>query len=884
MGGGGNRQRTAAKKTQGEVERTAVQTNNTAPAPATPANQMPNQTGDDDAATPTGALTQQQVQQLRKELETVKKQNDALRASAAAQATLPAEKDPNDPVEREKRIRGLVARAASGAGVPFSTAIRGPVDAREEEARQIAQIELNNMYDDPKRPIDYKALATIIPEPKYGDETLARMLARKELRERIREKYPSRYFGQKRTFVPRYTAGGIAEYGETAAKASYAQLSNRARDGWTGHGAYIGAENSFVSGNTQFYRPMPQTGITISPTGYSGEGSFWSSLWGGIKSVGSAIAPVLGTVANVAIPALVKIGVDRFAPGSGDAVAQVASSITQPIIGKMLGSGKYESMAAEYFPDLTYVEETEFLASILRKLLSHPAGVDLIRRVHAASNSDFHMDDSTVYNKRIQMQPLQITAMPPNKETPYGNSQFMANNLVDPGMKHSRTNPQISTVQDETGDLVFSYREYVKDITSSSLNFSTVEKFELNPGIAYSFPLLSSFAQYFEEYDFEQLIFHFKSLVTDGNAAAAGSVMIVPIYNPSSNVLPDKRSCENTDQCVSGKVTADLICGVECANEKKALGGYLYTRTDDVPRDQRRTYDLGFVQVALQGVPANLHIGELWVEYRVRLSKLRVTTVSAIPMGNGFTINAGSGNSGTSAATNQYFWNPASSVPVQWPVGNIFSDLVGTNLSGDALNLGFMGSAGGAVTIAQKLTSLSIGFDTGDPATPWLDRTTIRAVLSVTTGQRYRIFLQGGITMPSSTGFSINKAWFDSTNASTVPLSLAITDVGNTPLTTVATVPFRITTVSQRTTPRSPNPTQPPNNATVVAGVIVPYLEYRTVIEIEITQQQFQQTGTMNLVLSVGANPAWWTNGSTISTAPITHAGTPVLGFVRVPY
>lgn len=214
------------------------------------------------------------------------------------------------------------------------------------------------------------------------------------------------------------------------------------------------------------------------------------------------------------------------------------------------------------------------------------------------------------------------------------------NNLINSGSLQTKSTAIIESAGDETGDLIFTHNEYIHDLTSLTTDFHTLERFEINPGVFGSFPLLSQFAQHYEEYDFIQCIFEYKSLVTDGNSTAAGSVMLCPNYNASNPNLPDKRSIENASGAVSGKVTGSLFCGIECANDKTAYGGIKYVRTVDIDAAGRRMYDLGFLQIAAQGVPAGLAIGELWCRYKVRLSKLKVGGLKIPSVGSGFCLSA----------------------------------------------------------------------------------------------------------------------------------------------------------------------------------------------------------------------------------------------------
>lgn len=498
-------------------------------------------------------------------------------------------------------------------------------------------------------------------------------------REAANRQYPRSDYGRQVVYVKRGTPENIERYGRNARKADGNQLYNRGFDRWTGEGAYLSADGrTLYHGHERLLnalrRPQGELAEHESTTFFTGDGSFWSDIWDGIKTAASDVYSGVKTVAedaysgakdvageiwheakplvhaagrelitvgkNAATNAISDLAGGQLRNLAGNIMKGNASTGIPALLGDVAETGEFIGAGAYFIPEY-----------IMDMIQSHPEGQALIEAVQNGSVT--HIEPASKMSSQstqtgsgmptFARAAMGQAAMGMKRQRgvigsgigDMGNPEYRMNNLINYGAPSSRTNPMIKTVDDETGDLIFSYREYIKDIQSADTNFQTVERVDLNPGLSDSFPLLSRFASLFEEYDFEQLIFHFKSLVTEGNATAAGSVMVVPHYNPSGSVLGSKRAVENTDQCVSGKVTGDLYCGIECDNKKSALGGLLYTRTTDVPRDQRRTYDMGFVQVALQGCPAGLHIGELWVDYRVRLSKLRVNDTVDTAVGDG---------------------------------------------------------------------------------------------------------------------------------------------------------------------------------------------------------------------------------------------------------
>lgn len=163
------------------------------------------------------------------------------------------------------------------------------------------------------------------------------------------------------------------------------------------------------------------------------------------------------------------------------------------------------------------------------------------------------------------------------------------------------------------------HREYLGDIQgSASFNLAS---YPLNPGIATTFPWLSSIAHNYQEYRFHGLIFEFRPLITDFvTSGAPGVVIMATNYNADAPQYTTKQDMENSEYAVSVKPTRDLMHGVECAVNQTVLP-QRYVRTGSVPTGQDlRLYDIGTFQFAKQGNPVQL-LGELWVSYAVEFFK-----------------------------------------------------------------------------------------------------------------------------------------------------------------------------------------------------------------------------------------------------------------------
>lgn len=194
------------------------------------------------------------------------------------------------------------------------------------------------------------------------------------------------------------------------------------------------------------------------------------------------------------------------------------------------------------------------------------------------------------------------------------------NEIVDPHTPgfFSRQPPVIRTEGEST---VFSHREYLKDVLGGP-GFSRVLGMDINPGLSDSFPLLSRFAMYFQKYQFEQLVFYYNSTTTEGNANASGTVILASDLNPESPGFTSKRSAENSQYTTSGKVTDLIVSGFEC--DPKQIGQTIkYVRYGElISGTDTQNYDMGRFFCYTQNVPQQ-EVGEIWVEYKVRLIGLR---------------------------------------------------------------------------------------------------------------------------------------------------------------------------------------------------------------------------------------------------------------------
>lgn len=203
---------------------------------------------------------------------------------------------------------------------------------------------------------------------------------------------------------------------------------------------------------------------------------------------------------------------------------------------------------------------------------------------------------------------------------------------------------QIPKFNTGTQTNIVCHREYLGDIEGGSA--FNLRDYPLNPGMARTFPWLSTIAQNYQEYRFHGIIFEFRPLITDFVTSGAPGVVIMSTnYNADAKLYSNKQEMENSEYAISCKPTRDLIHGIECATNQTILP-HRYIRTGSVPAGQDlRLYDYGNFQFASQSNPTQT-LGELWVSYAVEFFKpiLPIDVGGNVPSGHVVRSSASTAN------------------------------------------------------------------------------------------------------------------------------------------------------------------------------------------------------------------------------------------------
>jgi len=211
-----------------------------------------------------------------------------------------------------------------------------------------------------------------------------------------------------------------------------------------------------------------------------------------------------------------------------------------------------------------------------------------------------------------------------------GRGAYQRNEVMEGGNSSSA---EITSAGDETGSICISNREYVGDIFAPATTGTfDVTAFPLNPGLEQTFPWLSQLAANYEEFEFIQLIFEFKSSIQDVNSAngQVGTIITATNYNASQPLFSDKPQMAAYYGSVSGKTTDDQTHGIECDPSKLSGSAGSYVRTNPVlTGEDLKSYDHGIFQLATHNIPTamiNGTLGELFVYYKVMLRKPKFLT------------------------------------------------------------------------------------------------------------------------------------------------------------------------------------------------------------------------------------------------------------------
>lgn len=141
-----------------------------------------------------------------------------------------------------------------------------------------------------------------------------------------------------------------------------------------------------------------------------------------------------------------------------------------------------------------------------------------------------------------------------------------------------------------------------------------VNAYPCNPGMASTFPWLSSQADGYEQYHFHKLVFEF---VTRTSTTTTGSVILAPDYDPTDALPASEAQVTSYMDAVENVPWTDISCALNVSS-MFPMGPRKFVRTSNVAGDLK-VYDVANLFVCPVTTSITSAIGKLWVHYDVEL-------------------------------------------------------------------------------------------------------------------------------------------------------------------------------------------------------------------------------------------------------------------------
>lgn len=163
-------------------------------------------------------------------------------------------------------------------------------------------------------------------------------------------------------------------------------------------------------------------------------------------------------------------------------------------------------------------------------------------------------------------------------------------------------------------------REYIAEIQPTAEPAFSLQQFPVNPGQAAAFPWLAKIAQCFEKYEFEFLRFIYKREVSEFATNGVTGKVIMSFDSDATDAAPTtKQMMLDTDPHADGMPCESFFMDIPRSILKKFNDAHFVRPGAQPANTDLKTYDIGTLNVACQGTAANTVVGELHVEYALRL-------------------------------------------------------------------------------------------------------------------------------------------------------------------------------------------------------------------------------------------------------------------------
>jgi hypothetical protein len=230
------------------------------------------------------------------------------------------------------------------------------------------------------------------------------------------------------------------------------------------------------------------------------------------------------------------------------------------------------------------------------------------------------------------------------------------------------------------GRIVVRHREYVGEVTGQTA--FTVVSYSVNPGLAATFPWLSTVAQNYESYRFRRLCFDFETAVS---TATSGSIQMAFDYDAADSAPSTKAILMAYHNAVRSPAWGECCCTADSSDLNK-FGTQRFIRSSALAANQDvKTYDVANFHLAVSGFAGATVSGELYVDYEVELITPQSVASGAPGLSDWYLSNLfQTGAAGSCLATATWTGPLAASVAgstITLPAGS-YEVLVGTRATG----------------------------------------------------------------------------------------------------------------------------------------------------------------------------------------------------------
>jgi len=205
------------------------------------------------------------------------------------------------------------------------------------------------------------------------------------------------------------------------------------------------------------------------------------------------------------------------------------------------------------------------------------------------------------------------------------------------------------------------HRELINASVNGTTSYTIVGSYPLQPGLATTFPWLSTIATSYEQFRFHKLIFHYVPFVA---TSTSGTTMLMADYNASDAVPTTETQFMDHPGATSAAVWEHI--SFRCSlSDLHALGPRRYIRNCATAGDIK-TFDCGNFYIASDNCASAISSGKLYVEYDVELFTPQLVPSLALTPRNTSNIFGATNQAISNNVTSDVSWTTLAFDPLGW--------------------------------------------------------------------------------------------------------------------------------------------------------------------------------------------------------------------------